>query len=366
MAEIVTRPGRADMQPAQAPELTLHVNDQLYRGWQRVSVTRSMQQLAGTFDLTLTDQWALDDAQLQLLTGQRVQVSIAGTPVLTGWVDEVAPSIGPRQHELRVSGRDAAGDLVDCSVLQNTQEIVGRNLLQVASSICAPFGISVRTQTNIGAVFATTHFEVGETVYELLQTLCRLRGVLCMSDGNGGLVFVRAGSNQATQRIDDNVLRGSARRNAQDRFQTYRVLGQQRGTDNLLAEPAAQAVGEVTDVGIKRYRPIVIQTDEPASSHECTQRAQWERSVRAGRANSARVTLLGWLDGGTPWAPNTLIHANYRALGLAGEYLISEVEYAIDDHSGQVTTLTLQPPDAYKPMPRPDANPAADGGVFQS
>src|SRR5699024_1632785 len=151
------------------------------------------------------------------------------------------------------------------SVLDATQEISGRTLLQVAASVCAPFGIGVRADVDIGGTFKTTHFEAGETVYELLQRLCRIRAVLCVSDGEGGLVFTRAGQTRATQTMADDVLNGNARRNAQDRYSRCRVLGQQRGSVRLLAEPAAQAVGEAIDEGVTRYRPLLIQPSEPAS-----------------------------------------------------------------------------------------------------
>lgn len=351
--------------PDRAPDLQLHIAGTVYSGWQSVAVTRSIEQLSGTFEVTATDKWALDDQQLQLACGQAARVTIGGETVITGHIDEVAPRISATEHSIRVRGRDAAGDLVDCSVLDASQEIVGRNLLQVAQSICRPFGVAVRANVDIGGEFTTTHFQVGETAYEVLARLARMRGVLCVSDGRGGLLFTRAGDRVAATSLGDNILEGSAMRSQRDRFARYRVLGQQRGTDTIGAEQAAQTQAECEDPAIDRYRPLIVFADDPAAGVDCAARARWERSVRAGRANTAVVTVAGWLDGEAPWQPNTLIDAEYRSLGLSGRYLITDVTYRIDDNAGRVTELGLTPPAALELLNAPSANPAGESALFE-
>lgn len=348
-----------------APPIELRIDSAVYTGWQRVTVTRSIDALAGSFDLTLTDKWALDDQGLQLATGQKAQIRIAGTPIITGHVEVVAPRISADEHSISVRGRDAAGDLVDCSAVDGHQEISGKNLLQVARSMCKPFGIGANADADVGAAFSTAHFQVGETVYEVLDKLGRLRGVLCMSDGLGGITMTRTGTKRATQTLGEhNILKGDANRDSRERFHMYRVLGQFRTGAYIVAETAAQATATVTDPAITRYRPHVVQAEDMATSAACRTRAQWERSVRAGRANTARVTVAGWLDDGTPWTPNTLIDARYRPLGLDDTFLISQVVYTVDADGGQLTQLTLAPPDAFKPEPETQANATGGAGVL--
>ena len=98
-----------------AAEAILTAAGRVHRGWKEVRVVRSLERLAGSFELTLTDRWAAGDAVTVIVPGQACSLSLAGVPVITGDVDEVRPSISATAHEIRVSGRDVAGDLVDCA-----------------------------------------------------------------------------------------------------------------------------------------------------------------------------------------------------------------------------------------------------------
>ena len=344
--------------------VTLEVAGARYSGWQRVSVTRSLEQLTGSFDLTLTDKWSLDGGRLQLLDGQACRVLIDGAPVITGFIDEAAPQYDERSHSVSLSGRDRTGDLVDCAALHASQEINGRTLLQVAHDLCAPFGISVSADTDIGPALPTTHIQPGETVYEILDRLARLRGVLYTADGQGHLKLTRAGNEKAAAKLElgVNIKAGRGQRSRRDRYSQYQVLGQQRASDQLDAATAAQAHSRVTDPGVTRYRPTVIEAEDQASTADCRTRGEWERSVRAGRGNQATVTVIGWTDGVALWQPNRLVETNDRWLGLAGVYLITAVTYNADD-SGQTADLTLMPPDAFAVLEATRRDPAA-GGLY--
>lgn len=347
-------------------ELILRVENERYAGWKRVSITRSIDRLAGTFELTLTDRWAIEKSAARILDGQSCQVIIGGSPVITGWIDDVSTRHGPDQHELTVRGRDAAGDLVDCAAITGSQEIVGRTLAQVARAVCAPFGIGITVEADVGGPFRYTHVQPGETCYELLDRLARLRGVLVISDGNGGIILTRAGAQRANTglTLGTNIMGGAATRSQRDRYSRYRVVGQQRASDNLVDESAAQSVAEVTDPQITRYRPIVIQAEDQADISTCQTRARWERSVRAGQGNTASVDVRGWRDGVRPWQPNTQVLADDEWLGLNGDYLVVSVSHSLDGDDGEVTQLKLEPPAARQVLPEKETNPNAESALF--
>lgn len=351
------------------PDVTLRLASREYTGWQQVRITRGLEQLAGTFTLDMTDKWSIDSAAPRVREGMACQVLIAGQPVITGWIDEAGVEYDSENHLLRVRGRDRAGDLVDCAAIHAGQEWKGRDLAQVAADLLRPFGMRVRVETDIGAPFRYTHAEPGDTVHELLDRGARMRGVLLVSDsGTGDLVLTRAGQARATTplRLGENIFAGSSQRSQRDRFSLYRVLGQQRETDNLDPEQAATSAAEVRDTGVTRYRPTVVMADGAADIGECQARARWERSTRAGQGIRATVSVRGWLDNGVPWQPNTLADALDPWCGLDGEYLIAGVEYGIDNSEGSVTHITVVPPGAYDVLAEKETNPAgaagADGG----
>lgn len=343
-------------------EVTLALQGRLYSGWQQVHITRSLAQISGTFELRLTDKWALDRSQLQVQPGQAARVFIGDHPVITGWVDDIEARHSDEDHQLAVRGRDVTGDLVDCAAIHESQEWVGRDLAQVARDLARPFGVAVRAEVDVGPPFRYHHAHPGETVYELLERGARMRGVLLMSDGDGALVLTRAGAARSARRLvlGENILRGDAVKSHRDRYSLYRVLGQDRGDDFLLDETVAQIVAEVVDSGVTRYRPLVIHASEPMDGAAARERARWERSVRAGRGNEAHVSVRGWMDGDRPWRPNSLVAVRDPWLGLQGEYLLSAVVYRVDDEAGEVADLTLEPPGAYEVLAETETNPAGE------
>lgn len=348
-------------------EVVLKLQGVTYAGWETVRINRGLEQLAGTFELGLTDKWSLDASMLRIRDGQACQVLIDGTPVITGWVDDVEPGHGADEHTLRVRGRDKAGDLVDCAAIHATQEWAGRTLAQVAGDLVRPFGIGVQVATAIGSPFQYTHIDDGETVWEVLERAARLRGVLIVSDSaTGDIVITRAAARRAIRslRLGHNILGGSSVRSQRDRYSLYRVTGQQRETDFIEPEQAATSKAEVRDRAISRYRPTVIAAEGAADISDCRTRARWERSVRSARGQRATVRVRGWLDGDAPWAPNTLVAAEDPWLGLDGDYLIAGVEYAIDESEGQISSLSLVPPAAYEVLPEKETDPAGESNLF--
>lgn len=349
------------------PDIVLKLDRQTFSGWSVVRVRRGIEQLAGTFDLQVVDKWALDGSARQIQDGMACQVLIGGQPVITGWVDDVSAVYDGTSHSLQVRGRDKTGDLVDCSAIHATQEWVGRTLTQVAEDLCAPFGIAVQARADVGGPFLYTHAEQGESVHDLIDRAARLRGVLAISDAaTGDLVLTRAGDSRAVTplALGDNILAGRSHRSQRDRFSLYRVVGQQRESDTLSPQAAATPSAQVGDPGVERYRPLVVPADSAADISECQTRARWERSNRAAQGQRAAVTVVGWLDDGAPWTPNTLVRVTDRWLGLDGDYLIAAVEYSIDDDAGAITRLTVVPPAAYDVLAQKETDPAgASGGI---
>jgi prophage tail gpP-like protein len=179
----------------QTDRLVLTVHGQHWRGWTDVSVSRSVEAVAGAFEVTLTKR---SGATLRFGPGDSCQLAIesedgAREPVLTGWIDDMEPSFDVESHSVTIRGRDAAGDLVDCSAIHPPSgEWHGATLDQIARDLVAPYGLGVSVAADVGGPFGTFRIEEGETVWACLERACRYRGVLAISDGLGGLVLTTA------------------------------------------------------------------------------------------------------------------------------------------------------------------------------
>ena len=116
---------RSSLTPG-APQFILRSNGILYGGWTSLSVTRSMEQLAHSFQVELANLW-IDLAQhpvVPIKRGQAVQVTYYNgsvyQDVTNGFVDETTLHYDKDSRTIGFSGRSLTCDLVDCAAIWKT------------------------------------------------------------------------------------------------------------------------------------------------------------------------------------------------------------------------------------------------------
>jgi len=329
----------------------LIVNGKRFGGWQQLSIELGIEQMAGSFDLSVTDKWnsPLGPMTAEIASGQPCSVLVAGSTVITGYIDSVRPSYAADSHEIGFAGRDRAGDLVDCSAIYKTGAWASRKIEQIAADLCAPFGVKVSVLADTGAPLPAFNIQEGETVYEAIERAARMRALLVVSDGHGGIVLTRAGTGRAPADLVEgkNILRADGEFNSADRYSDYIVKGQAQGDDNANGAVVAHPSATSKDAGVGRYRPLIVLAEDQGGNATFAERALWERNVRAGRGTRATVTVNGWTANGRIWQPNTLARLISPLLGADHDLLIVSVRFTLDDRSGALTTLELAQPEAY-------------------
>ncbi|GAB2182681.1 contractile injection system protein, VgrG/Pvc8 family [Denitratisoma sp. agr-D3] len=322
-----------------------------YGGWTDISVTRSIEQVAGTFTLEVTERWPGSITRRPIRDGDACQVLLADQAVITGYVDDVEPLFDASSHTLRIQGRDKTGDLVDCSAIHKSGQWHNVKLDVIARDLLKPFGIGLKVDVDVGSAFPSWNIEEGESVFENLSRAARLRGVLLISDTEGNLVVTRA----STNRIEDaaliegeNIEAGEGRFSWRDRFSQYIIKGQAKATDDFFGEAASQVLATAKDDVVDRYRPLVILPEDHGSGGTMRDRAEWERNVRRGRSNRATVTVPGWArPNGLLWTPNTLVPVKSESLAVDADMLIAGCTWKRGGERGTVTQLAIASPSAF-------------------
>ena len=345
-------------------DIALTVDGLIYGGWKSVSVRRSIETVAGTFSLSASERWPGQQALKAILPGQKCTVAIDGDVVITGYVDDVSPAYSATGHDVTVDGRDATGDLVDCSAIHQPGEWRGRKLEAIVTILAKPFGIPVKAECDTGTAFRKFRIEEGETAFEAIERACRMRAVLAAGDGKGGLRIIRAGSGRASVALKrgENIIEASGRLSHRDRYSQYIVKGQQPSfADQIPADQLAQVRGEAVDPGTRRYRPLQIIAEQSVDDASARDRAIWEANVRAARARRISVVVQGWRerpDGGL-WSPNRLVRLTDNWLAIDRDMLIVGVAFSKGDR-GSRTELSLMPPGAFELKAEPE--PEEDAG----
>lgn len=329
-------------------DVVLTLGKKKYDGWTSVWISRGIEQLCGSFNLAYTDRWSGRDKPWPIHMGDSCSVSVDGSVVITGYIDDVSLDFDSAGFSMSCSGRDAAGDLVDCSAVPKIWE--SRTVPQIAAEIIKPFGMHVKTSVNTGKPLWFFGVSPGETAFDAIERLCRFRGVLPVSDGTGALLLTGPGTTRVQTPLIEgkNILTGSIVRSLRDRYSRVTVYGQDIGMDDSTPEQNAGPAGTATDPGVKRHRPLVILSEIPADTAALKQRAVWESAVRRGRSVRARVSVQGWTHASGIWQPNTLVKLTSRWLGIDNWMLITAVAYVRDDH-GTHTDLELSMKEGFIP-----------------
>ncbi|MFT3843362.1 MAG: hypothetical protein QM723_40645 [Myxococcaceae bacterium] len=338
--------------------ISLLVQGQRYEGWKSARITRSIEAIAGSFELSVSERWANRNTNWPIHEGNQCKILAYDKPVITGYVDSIKSGFSTTDAGISVAGRDAAAQLVDCSAIIGGWQLSNIALDALAKKLCAPFGIVVKLAPDlIGKVPIVRQlaFGVGETGFDVLDSACRQVGVLAINDGNGEITLCHPGEDHAVTPLvqGQNLLSAEATFSVASRFAKYRVMGQGGGYEEIGGYSTAHVVAEATDPNVtNQNRVLIVHAEDALDQSAAKKRAQWEASIRAARSASVAVSVQGWQqENGDLWEPNLTVRVEIPRCRVMGEMVISEVTYIFEDGEGTRVNMQLKRPDAFTPAP---------------
>ena len=291
---------------ADAANFLIRVNGQIYGGWQDIELTRSLDTMASAFEIKVTDRWPGQPDMWPLKTGDAVAITESGELLMTGWVDEIEPTLSAQDHAIQVRGRGRTGDLVDCSAMNKPGSWKSRTIDKIIADLCAPFGVKVTAIGDVGAPFASFALQQGEQVKDAIDRLVQQRGLLPIETPTGDLVLASPSQDRAAGQLalGVNIKIGKAKQSALDRFSQYVVKGQRKGNNQDSGKTVSQVTAQAIDPAVTRYRPLMILSEDQATGQSAATRAKFAMTVRAGRAQTGEFTVSGARDAaGALWRP---------------------------------------------------------------
>ncbi len=336
-------------------------------------IGRDLRDVAGYFDLQLFDggraaaampQSAQPGASVAAIQqGAPCQLAIDGEPVLVGYIDVAEGEWRADRLQAHVRGRDRTGDLVDCAATPNgPAEFRHVDLLHIAGAICAPFGIRVVAQTEIGAPFERLAIGPHETAMVAIEKAARQRAVLLVSDGVGGLLLTTGGRSAAPGNliVGQGVLGARYRYDWTRRFSDVFVKGQaekaagRRGSAPALTHATAPLangvapslpadaeategagilmVGHAVDPAMTRWRPSVRMTRTQSGMSSVQVQAEWWVRVLRGESTLLSYTVPDWRGpNGSLWRPNQVVRVFDPYGGVDEPMLIRKVIFRLGD-----------------------------------
>lgn len=367
-----------------APDVSLLVNGQRFEGYESVSVTRTIEALAGSFDLVVSDRWGGREDPWPIREEDECRVEIGDDEqrevVIDGFIGRRRNSGSATSRTLRYSGKDRAAALVENSLLVSGAVVksggkagdvdptkhgtagakwtyTNIDLADFCRAIASPHGITVAVQHGLTLPKAQKLVvSPGEKCFDAIRRVAEAVEVLVISDGAGGILITRSGTERASQLTEGpagNIKEYDVDYNADNRYRHYLISTQVPGTDEASGS-ATNVEAEATDVDVRRAdRVLLIRPDKGYSTADARRRADWEARNRAANAAKITITVQGWKQpNGKLWPVNALARVvSPRLIGVDGEMLISQAVYSYGS-GGQITTLNLVRPDAFTPEPQ--------------
>lgn len=334
------------------PRTTVNVGGAALDALESVTLTRSIDALADTFEITSPMPDLTKRAPVRC--GDATTITIDDALVLTGYVNAISISrkTGTLATKLTCSGTSKTGDLVTGHPAPDApMQWRAATLQQIASALVAPYGITVTDTTGSTATIAKFVRQGSEPVFESLDRLCRARGRIATCDAIGNVLLSPVGSLRTDDALEVgvNAMTIDYSLDDEERYSDYFVVSQQQSDrDNARARMRS---GTATDAMLGRTRHLRIEADEPLDASGCATQAAVEAASRMGRSITITVTVYGLAQStGALWEPNRLVRLRDAEMLIDDEFIITETVYQVSRQEA-TTTLTLRPLLAYASTP---------------
>lgn len=173
-------------------EVAVLINGRRFRFWEEVAITQTVDAV-DSLELLAPFEPDSDEfrATFRPFSYARVVVTVGGDELFTGTMVGVMPQLTDNGRAVSVSCYSTPGVLGDCTPPASAfpVEFNGLPLSEIASALCAPFGIDVVFDGEQGPAFERVAVEPGGSILEFLSGLAKQRSLVVSSNQSGALLF---------------------------------------------------------------------------------------------------------------------------------------------------------------------------------
>lgn len=340
-----------------------------YRFWEGVSVNRAYRDVTSQLTLrsaepsTIPAKWTT----IKLKPGDPAQCYLAGEKVIDGFVTARQVGYDAKSHGCQFVVLSKVIEAVNSTVEANPGEYKNYTLEQIAKAELGKLGIGFRiigSPAGADKKFDRVNVQVGETVFELVDRLCRMRNVHMVDDADGNVVASR-GDQGVVADLEEgrNILRASLIWRDDEVFYKLTANGDEPGSDRKWGDDVRANSATATNPHAQHQnRKLHILAEQPGDRQDMAMRANHEVDLNIGGTFTAEVAVQGWRrDGGSLWINDIGKTVNvYSPMLFPGDRMtlgIQGVTHLQDGEQGSITSLSLVLPRAIGGL-----NPIATGG----
>jgi prophage tail gpP-like protein len=311
-------------------------------------------------------------AALRFAPGAIVNITLAGRQALYGPITLRQSAMTEEGHMVQLMGKSFTWQLAKSSVVlkwANNGNFDGQNLFQIASTIAAQTGVTVRMIGDVDLTpFRICEAPPGVPAWDFIEQLARSRQTVLGVNESGELLLIGPHGDDFG---DDFVEGGNIRKinvviMNETIYKGYFAIGQDGGSDGAWGDSTAQIEVGPIDGSDPLRSWLETPEEHPDARYGVGERAKFEQRIHEGTFIEATITVQGWLQrDGSLWAKGKTYSVNAPSHLLNHTSLAAKtVTFTQDNEGGSLTTLELVVPSLLNgPLLRTDlpiAPPPAD------
>lgn len=345
--------------------MRIFIDNQELIGFTEVSVSRSIDTFCGQFYIQVT---ATPGVEFPIKRRSKVEIKVGEVLILTGAVELISIDYSTTFHGITIQGRDNTRDVYDTTSDGTFEFNPPTDLKTIIESILSSNNINdVSVVTDVKDLDKFTEGdkvagELGTGLFDIIESYCRLRQVIPVSNEEGNIVLLRTESPEDAGvslrhepgSNNNNILSARARYDDTQRFNKYNCFGQGNVSElNEVGDTSFDDIvsrgGSATDDFITDSRTYNFQSERAANNADLTQRAIWEANIRRARSASYTATVQGHEKTGKddPWKLHQLVQVVDTFASVRATLLVNNLDFRFSLSKGSTTDIGLVVKDAY-------------------
>lgn len=338
--------------------------------WDDITVDSQLDVPADAFSLTLFNK-AGTSLPESIKGGAACQLYCGRELVLTGIIDQVNESGSISGLAINVSGRDLAGQLLDCSIpIKSTQQVTLFELLQ-EFILKAPLGQVINNFIVQDNSFLNNKISVepGESFYDTIAKAAAVTGQFIWFEPRGALVIgdpfkspyqVKQSIRLMRAGIGNNAISLDYREDVSGVFNEIKILSQDANGMAVLAEGKSN-----TPYAFNRLKILTLgDIENAAEAQAALYKIQHDNDLEA---YTLTAVVSGWLVDGKCWQQGWEVNVQTDVLPRANaRWVVLGRTFRLSRRDGKTTVLQLKRKgDWVQPLPykEPEKKKTADTGL---
>lgn len=350
--------------------IKLKIDSNVYETFKSISVIKDLSTLSASFNIVLTS----DERPFPIPLGSIVEIFADGDKILTGYIDAIAIDNNQYSHDIRITGYSVLQDIVVSCVRKDLTfkgPISLENLTKKVLEANNMGNIEVVNLAGDLAKFKDEELivpELGERVYNFLQSFARKRNSYYKTDSSGVLQIVKGYDKELDGIIlseignnNNNVKSSRFTEDRSDLFYSYNIHNYENSSsgavDNLISEiqgtfskdalaKSLSSDNQVIDNKIRKSRNLIIIAEQNLEADKLKERAEWAMNLRIANSQTYEVVLVGHSFFGQKFSTNALVKVKDELCGIDEKLLIKAIEYRYSN-DGSTTKLNLVHKDSF-------------------